>query len=269
MKHNRAGQFMIAFLVLILMLAVGREKLDTEEVCPMGMVYIPGGEFITGASEKEFLYLTKLCDMTVGGCYESWFRSEMPKRIEHVDSFCIDRYEFPNKNGRTPRGGMTWYDAQTACTGAGKRLCTEIEWERACSGLAEYEWSFGYFYKHGQCNSDSEALETSGAHEDCRSLDGAMDMNGNLAEWVADAHGDVSSVGEYERLRILKGGSYRDHAIFTRCGSVDLRAPEDRHVEFGARCCISEQTIEDEYMAPERRVREPRDQDVTIEIFSE
>ncbi len=269
MKQKHIGQLILVFLMVAGALFYGRSTLYTREICPMGMIYIPGGDFFTGTSEKEFLYLVKLCDMTVGGCYESWFKNEMPKRIAHVDSFCIDRYEFPNRAGRQPQSRMTWYDAQNICAGAGKRLCREVEWERACAGQAENVWSYGYRYVQNQCNINSETLETSGSNEKCRSIDGVMDMNGNLAEWVADSYGNVSSLGEYERLRILKGGSYRDRSIFSRCNSVDLRSPEDRHVEFGVRCCHSGEIIGYENEPPGGGVGGRRENVPDIDISSE
>ena len=50
-----------------------------------------------------------------------------------METFCVDRYEFPNK-GTMPRVNTTQAKARAACQRAGKRLCTEEEWERACKG---------------------------------------------------------------------------------------------------------------------------------------
>ena len=48
-------------------------------------------------------------------------------------AFCIDAYEFPNQAGVAARVNVTWPEAKEACEKPGKRLCTEEEWEKACT----------------------------------------------------------------------------------------------------------------------------------------
>jgi hypothetical protein len=48
----------------------------------------------------------------------------------------IDRLPFPNRDGVPARIAATRADAEALCRTSGRRLCTELEWERACEGDA-------------------------------------------------------------------------------------------------------------------------------------
>jgi formylglycine-generating enzyme required for sulfatase activity len=53
---------------------------------------------------------------------------------EQLPPFCMDEFEFPNVAHGLPRVAVRWAEAKEACEQAGKRLCTEAEWEKACKG---------------------------------------------------------------------------------------------------------------------------------------
>jgi hypothetical protein len=55
-----------------------------------------------------------------------------------LTAFEIDQAPFPNEDGK-PIAELDYASASAACTGAGKRLCSELEWEHACgkAGAAE------------------------------------------------------------------------------------------------------------------------------------
>ena len=50
--------------------------------------------------------------------------------------FCIDRHEWPNRDGERPRVFVSWFEAQELCQSVGKRLCQRSEWTR-CLRRAE------------------------------------------------------------------------------------------------------------------------------------
>ena len=54
-----------------------------------------------------------------------------PENMEHIKiggtSFCMDKYEWPNKKGAFPRSYVSVYQAMDTCAAAGKRLCTADE----------------------------------------------------------------------------------------------------------------------------------------------
>ena len=116
-------------------------------------------------------------------------------------AYCVDTHEYPG-NGRTPKVNVTFDAAAGLCKAAGKRLCTDGEWQRTCGGAFPY----GKQFDAGRCNTedaDGEArsLSATGRFPRCRSAVGAYDMSGNAAEWTAD--------------QTVRGGGYtsaEDHA---------------------------------------------------------
>lgn len=68
---------------------------------------------------------------------------------------CIDRYEWPNKQGVKPLVGVSavaskydrergiTMDAWTLCASVGKRMCTMEEWVSACRGPRSSDYPFG------------------------------------------------------------------------------------------------------------------------------
>ncbi|MEK6607393.1 MAG: SUMF1/EgtB/PvdO family nonheme iron enzyme [Myxococcota bacterium] len=100
--------------------------------------------------------------------------------------------------GVVPSRMMTWFQAQAACTLAGKRLCTNAEWQAAVEGTNDpgsFNGATG-----GACHTGGSAPRgmamagsTPGGSTSCISRWGAEDMIGNLWEWVADWHGKDSS----------------------------------------------------------------------------
>ena len=85
--------------------------------------------------------------------------------------------------GRYPSRRMTWFQAQQACTAAGKRLCTNAEWQAAVAGTPDPGPSDG---QDGACVTEAPGPRINGGATLCRSNYGAEDMIGNLIEWVSD-----------------------------------------------------------------------------------
>jgi len=131
-----------------------------------------------------------------------------------VSSFCVDRFEAPNAAGRNPTVMASALDADRLCREVGKRLCTEAEWERACSGPSRLRYPYGQVHEPGRCNDgkrwmrvDEAALaswpsdrskreadrlwqgEPSGFRPGCSSEEGVQDMVGNVEEWVRRGSG--------------------------------------------------------------------------------
>lgn len=123
--------------------------------------------------------------------------------------FCIDKYEWPNKEGQIPQDWMTYFDAQKAVASVGKRLCTHREWSLAAEGPNMHPLPYGDgFHRSRLCNFDnrnpgidvfqskspndeaSQALRAllvpSGSMASCVSEFGVHDMSGNIDEWVVN-----------------------------------------------------------------------------------
>lgn len=83
----------------------------------------------------------------------------------------------------TPSANVTWFQAQAACKNARKRLPTNAEWQAAAAGTPNPGGDNG----STACNTGSVFVAVAtGSRTACVSADGAFDMVGNLAEWVAD-----------------------------------------------------------------------------------
>ena len=159
--------------------------------------------------------------------------------------------------GEIPNGYQSARSAEQACRNAGKRLCTETEWVKACRGEADTQFPYGAAYEFGRCNifrqthpaaalhgnpaihhldprlnlvteAGRPLLRPTGTTPDCRSRwgdDAIYDMVGNLAEWVADEEG------------VFVGGFY---ARDSRDG-CDRRVSAHAYTYFdyslGIRCC--------------------------------
>src|SRR5688572_10801253 len=82
-----------------------------------GMVWVPEGALVAGTPEGR---LPRLADQELAG----------EQLVLH--GFFIDRFAYPNEEGAIPRTGVTQAQAEASCAEQNKRLCTELEWERAC-----------------------------------------------------------------------------------------------------------------------------------------
>lgn len=166
--------------------------------------------------------------------------------------FCMDRFEYPNQEGRAPVVMKTWHEAAAACKADGKRLCTDSEWTLACEGQEHLPYPYGLRRDANACNIDKphpdvneKALadpatrdaevtrlwqgEASGARAACVSPFGVNDMTGNVDEWVVNETGPGFRSG-------LKGGYWGP--VRDRCRPMTTAHNEDfSFYQIGFRCC--------------------------------
>lgn len=206
-----------------------------------------------------------------GGC---------PAGMALVDTFCVDRYEAAlviagtgdpwspywspgatavravSLAGAVPQGYASGTQAAAACAGAGKRLCTDAEWLRACRGPATTVYPYGNDYQAGACNDTRAAnpvvelfgttdtwiwsftdhpclnqlpasLADAGERAACVTAEGLHDLAGNLNEWTSDPAGT------------MRGGSYVMGALNGAGCSSATTAHGVTYYDFstGFRCC--------------------------------
>ncbi len=136
---------------------------------------------------------------------------------------CIDRYEYPNTQGTVPQVNISYADAKALCAKAGKRLCTAQEWQWACSGLEGYSYPYGFNMDKDNCNTDTRTPEPSGSRNRCISKFGAVDMTGNVWEWVKNRNGTGAVMG----------------GPVSNCRTVSPAEGGEARPTTGLRCCKS------------------------------
>ena len=129
-----------------------------------------------------------------------------------------DETPFTGKEGcpSCPAMGIDWSSADGYCRSMGKRLPTEAEWETAARGPEHYRlpWGNQFGPKHANLVGDKDGFLSAapvGSFPPGTSPYGAMDMIGNVWEWVGTPHSPlaVSPVSKKGKiLHLAKGGGW-------------------------------------------------------------
>jgi formylglycine-generating enzyme required for sulfatase activity len=141
-----------------------------------------------------------------------------------------------------PASGVSYYQAKAACENAGKRLCTQVEWERACRGPTALLYPYGDSSDDKACNGFFNYATTNpmvtGSLKTCVSPYGVFDMSGNLSEWTSTPAERVPG-SEVFNDRAQRGGGYDGNSVALRCVGEEYRdAPGSAPADRGFRCCL-------------------------------
>src|SRR6185437_9810559 len=101
-----------------------------------GMAWIPAGVLRAGT---PFDHVPRVPD------------EEPPGTEMTLGGFYIDLYPYPNEAGAIPTSNVAREDAAHLCETKGKRLCTELEWERSCKGPDNFTYEYGDPYRAASC----------------------------------------------------------------------------------------------------------------------
>jgi formylglycine-generating enzyme required for sulfatase activity len=245
------------------------------------MVLIPAGTFQMG------------CDPNHTGGFDCNYPYNDTMQVHQVtlDAYQIDKYEVTNASyaqcvaagacsqpsdfssytrpayygnptyANFPVIHVDWNQASAYCAWAGKRLPTEAEWEKAARGSSDsrpYPWGddtpdcgFANYGGTEGCVGDTSAV---GSYPPGASPYGALDMAGNVREWVADwwqsgysiywsTHNPLGpAAGE---SRVYRGGDWNsDHDIGVAARTAPITTRGYYHSDYkqdtiGFRCAAS------------------------------
>jgi formylglycine-generating enzyme required for sulfatase activity len=249
------------------------------------MVYVPPGEFQMGSDDEAVDDALQWCDQYWGNCEREWIEVEQPVHMVELDGFWIGQTEISNDQYRQcvesgaceapacwsgpqfnapdqPVVCMTWAQAQVYCEWVGGRLPTEAEWEYAARGTEEPLFPWGDTFDGSRLNYcdatcgraradnawDDGLYYTAsvGSYPTGASWCGALDMAGNVSEWVMDRYGDYSLEQQVNptgpltgQLRTIRGGSWFLTRVEAR-GTWREGLPADRWFDdLGFRCVLS------------------------------
>jgi eukaryotic-like serine/threonine-protein kinase len=226
----------------------------------MAMVYVPEGEFLMGSPAGE-------------GADD-----EHPQHEVYLDAFWIDRYEVSNSQYQLcveagackpsqyagdskfdgadqPVVGVDWEDASSYCGWIGAQLPTEAQWEKAARG--EEGWTYPWGNEPATCDyavmddggsgCGKNSTWDVGSKPAGASVYGAMDMAGNVWEWVADWYDGTYYKDAPERnptgpssgtARVLRGGSWNYNVLDVRAANR-YNNPDNGSNNVGCRCARS------------------------------
>jgi formylglycine-generating enzyme len=188
-----------------------------------GMAWIPQGAFRAG---------------TAPGVVPRIADEELPGTLLDFGGFYIDHYPFPNEPGTIPTTNVSQADAAKMCGSKGKRLCTELEWERACKGPESTTYEYGATYRADACGmgipAERSAKRPNGERASCRSGFGVFDMHGGVWEWTESTWS--RRAGEPD-LGVVRGGNARSGELTGRCANAQSRSITVKQAAVGFRCC--------------------------------
>ncbi len=238
----------------------------------MVMLYVPGGDFDMGSTAGDDDE-QPVHTVTLDGFWVD--RNEVTNtQYEQcvADGVCnsracskLDTYNLDNGDaayGSFPAICVNWYQAETYCSWVGVRLPTEAEWEYAARGPMSWVFPWGDEFDGTRLNFCDESCERNwvdltaddgyvemapvGSYPAGASWCGALDMAGNVWEWVADWYASdyygrspsQNPMGSpFGEGRVLRGGSWGFDPFFVRSANRDtFLLPSNTYGQIGLRC---------------------------------
>jgi formylglycine-generating enzyme required for sulfatase activity len=226
----------------------------------MVMVYVPGGTFQMGSpvgdSDEQPVHTVTLDSFWIDRTevtndqYERCAADGTCIRASQSSSSTRDSYYGDSQYNDYPAIRLDWNDAKTYCEWIGGRLPTEAEWEYAARGPEGHIYPWGNDPPDGTlANYGGRVGDTTkvGSYPDGESWVGALDMAGNVWEWVNDWYaGNYYAASQSKNptgpsagvLKVIRGGSW----YYIPDIRPANRVPEGtyvREVNIGFRCAVA------------------------------
>lgn len=275
MKHL-ASTFVILFSILFVGAIHGQDTEPDPEIIEQARAGVEHNDdwelYIQEFDGVEMVLVPAGCFM-IGS--ENGDDDETPVHEQCFNEpFWIDRYEVTNAQyGSTgcegwssepdqPRNCVNWFDARDYCEARGARLPTEREWEYAARGPDNLVYPWGNDYDATVViGEDDPTTAPVGSRPDGASWVGAMDMSGNVREWVSTIYGvydfdqnEFTSTYDYPYtsedgreqdseegtdIRVLRDGSFGDSSFNLRAANRNWFFSVNVSFDVGFRCARS------------------------------
>jgi len=254
---------------------------------PGDMVLVPGGAFLMGSGydpsldifsgEEDIGFEDERPQRTVflspffidqtevtNGQYRSCVFSGACSDPAATSSLTIEDYYLNAAFDPYPVVNVTHDQAEDYCRWAQKRLPTEAEWEKAARGSLD-ERLFPWGHERPGCDEANISvfpIENSEAPKPCfgdtvradefadiPSFFGAVNLAGNVLEWVGDFYSETYYDGDLfpdndrdpqgpaeGSFRVARGGSFLTTEFFARVSCREPHYPWEARVDIGFRC---------------------------------
>ena len=225
----------------------------------MTLVYVPAGEFTMGSENGESdeqpedqVYLDAYwIDQTevTNAMYEECVTDGGCTSPSSTSSWTRDNYYGNSEFKDYPVIYVDWDQANAYCSWADRRLPTEAEWEKAARGENAFIYPWGNDAPNNNLLNYNSALgdttEVSN-YPNGASPYGALDMAGNVWEWVSSLYQPYPYDAEDGRenlnstdARVLRGGTWRDVDSVVRSADRFRGGPTSSFNYVGFRCSRS------------------------------
>jgi formylglycine-generating enzyme required for sulfatase activity len=231
----------------------------TQEINGIPVVYVPTGCFTMGSGR----YNNQFHEVCLDAFWIGQTEVTYTQYQDCVDAgVCRDytptHYD-ESVSGNLPIGNITWLGARLYAKWLGGSLPTEAQWEYAARGPESWVYPWGNQFDGTRLNyCDARCVEKTrdatytgigsrpfpvGSFPGGASWVGALDMSGNVAEWVADLYGtykigrQVNPTGpQIGEKYVVRGGYYYAREMnFTRSDERFSAVPDYRSGWYGFR----------------------------------
>ena len=180
--------------------------------------------------------------------YSQCVEAKKCKSPKAFDSYTVKNYYGNSGYDNYPVVNLTWQQASDYCQWIGGSLPTEAQWEIAARGVDGriYPWGNNLpdrdYANYASNNGDTMEV---GSFENGMSPYRAMDMAGNVWEWVEDRYGDYEA-GDLENPsgpnsgseRVIRGGSWGSDVESIRSSNRYAISPNEYYGNLGFRCVV-------------------------------
>ena len=147
---------------------------------------------------------------------------------------------------------VSYFEAEAFAHWAGKRLPTELEWERAATwderrGKSRYPWGREFMGYEANLGHARFSPAPAGSYAGGESPTGCLQLTGDVWEWTSShfqpypgflsyPYPEYSEVYFGEEYRVLRGGSWATDPLVARGSFRNWDYPERRQIFSGFRC---------------------------------